>query len=319
LTNVVVLIAQSDLLNPEQISAAKKQIECQLQEANIRSFCFDLNSSPSQSPSVAHAYAVSSALGTDHDSMDASLLMSPDYVQPLILTELALLIDHVFSQDSISWLRHAAARKYLQWRSMETPSAPRPVALRNPLSNYGSMVSSYAQHQQGTPRVSQVLTPQLGGTSSFAMARVTDHTQREERLAEIRLANWASDLQRSLAKEREQFEKLARGERAVWLTERLNECVLDGTLVPVRGRDVASRKNRSAGVAPRGSTVQQHQDPLGLLEVVAEMRHKGIVALEVLGSLGVIGGIALWLSRNLPGHPWVPPLPEWERFWYGVR
>jgi hypothetical protein len=314
------LIAQSDLLSPEQISAAKRQIECQLQEANIRSFCFDLNPSSSQnSRPVGYAYSISSALGTDHETMDASLLMSPDYVQPLISTELALLIDHVFSRDGISWLRHAAARKYLQWRSMETPSAARPVTLRNPLSNYGSMVRSYAQNQHGTPLASQVLTPHLGATSSFALARVTDHTQREERLAEIRLANWASDLQRSLAKEREQFENLALGERAVWLTERLNECVLDGTLVPIRSRDVTSRKNRSAGIAPRRSAVRQHQDPLGLLEVAAEMRRKSIVALEVLGSLGVIGGIALWLSRSLQGHTWAPPLPEWERFWYGVR
>lgn len=250
--------------------------------------------------------------------MDASLLMSPDYVQPLISTELVHLINHVFCQDGISWLRHAAARKYVQWRTMETPSTSRPVALRNPVSKYGSMIGSYAQLQQGTP-ATQVLTPHLGATSSFAMARVTDHTQREERLAEIRLANWASDLQKSLAKEREQFEKLAHAERAVWLTERLNECVLDGTLVPIRARDVTSGGRRSGGPVSRRSTVKQHQDPLGLLEVAADMRRKGIVVLEILGSLGVIGGIAVWLSRNLPGHSWAPHFPEWEKFWYGVR
>jgi hypothetical protein len=82
---------------------------------------------------------------------------------------------------------------------------------------------------------------------------------------------------------------------------------------------MVSRKNRPARSADLGSAAQQQQDPLGLLEVAAEMRRKGIVALEVLGSLGVIGGVALWLSRNLQGYPWAPPLPEWERLWYGVQ
>lgn len=321
LTNVVVLLAQSDLLTPEQISIAKERVEYQLQEANIKSFCFTANSSPesSQIASAHHPYAISSALGSDHDTMDASLLMSPDYVQPLIPTELTVLVEQVFNQNGTSWLRHAAARKYLQWRNLETPSAARPVALRSPLSNYGTLVHSYTQHQQQTPLASQVLTPPMGATSSFALARITDHTQREERLAQIRLANWASDLQRSLAKERARFEDLARGERAVWLTARLNECVQDGTLVPIRSREVVSRRNRPARSADFGSAAQQQQDPLGLLEVAAEMRRKGIVALEVLGSLGVIGGVALWLSRNLQGYPWAPPLPEWERLWYGVQ
>jgi hypothetical protein len=59
---------------------------------------------------------------------------------------------------------------------------------------------------------------------------------------------------------------------------------------------------------------------LGLLEVADELRHKGLVALEVLGSIGVLGGLALWVTRLyllLLVSGWV--VGEWERFWYGPR
>jgi hypothetical protein len=311
-----VLLAQVDLLTQEQIALNKQQIERQLQEANIKPFCFA--TAPEQYP-----YAISSALGSDHDNMDASLLMSPDYIQPLIPTELAVLVEQVFSQDGMSWLRHSAARKYLQWRKAETPPASQPLELYNPLSGT-SLGNSYTQGLQ-TPLASQILTPSLGATGSFALARVADHTQREERLAQIRLANWASDLQKSLANERARYEALARGERAVWLTERLNECVQDGTLVPVapasgrRREKRARRKFTPAGVAGL-STSGAHQDPLGLLEVVADLRRRGVVVLEVVGSIGVLGGVAVWVCRHYGQasvYQWM--MAEWERVWGGVR
>jgi hypothetical protein len=183
----------------------------------------------------------------------------------------------------------------------------------------------------------------------------------------VRLANWAADLQKSLAREREQYAALARGERAVWLAERIGECVKEGELVVAgdggrRGRG-GSGGNRgeegmgglfegfssaivSASVSPRGRGKgkgrqgrgekgqfgghghgqgqrqdQRHkQDPLGLLEVANELRHKGLVALEVLGGIGVLGGLALWVTRHylhLQVSGWV--VGEWERFWYGPR
>jgi hypothetical protein len=67
-------------------------------------------------PTPTHPYAVSSTHGLDHDTMDASLLMSPDYVQPLMPSELVNLVEQVFDPDSIAWLRHAAAKKFVAWR-----------------------------------------------------------------------------------------------------------------------------------------------------------------------------------------------------------
>ena len=314
LTNIIPVLARTDLMSAEELASCRRQVESQLQEANIRPFSFGTAASGFAAQRV---FATSSATGTDHDTMDASLLMSPDYVQPLIPTELASLVAQVFTQDGASRLRHSAVRKYIQWRRGENPlQEARPYPPR-------SMSSSYAH---STPS-SQVLTPPLGATSSYALARVADHTQREERLAQIRLANWAAELQKSLANERAQYEALARSERAFWLTEKLNECVQDGMLVPVprtgsgRSRSVDRLRDKIRRKMAQGSgRTMQHQDPLGLLEVAADLQRKSLLALELLGSLGVLGGLALWLSRNywhLQAYEWA--LGEWERIWGGGR
>ncbi|KAL2021040.1 hypothetical protein VTK56DRAFT_7695 [Thermocarpiscus australiensis] len=382
LTNIIILLAQADLMSAEQVAASKEQIYGQLKEANIKLFSFSIPSpsSPvSSKPDKQGIYAISSAADSDHDTMDASLLMSPDYVQPLIPTELITLVEQVFSSNGVSWLRHSVARKYVQWRKGDNnnhhPSPrPQPSLHYHPLSLTGSLAS----HPSPLPSASgQVLTLPMGATSSFALARLADHTQREERLAQVRLANWAADLQRSLAREREQYAALARGERALWLAEKISECIQDGSLVATapspaaavgggqpgsQGRGRGGRRGRSASrqassssglghglffqgeVSPssaasasasasasplagrrqRDSRCPHHhrhrQDPLGLLEVADELRHKGLIALEVLGSLGVLGGLALWVTRHylhLQACGWL--VGEWERFWYGIR
>jgi hypothetical protein len=75
-------------------------------------------SEPTQYPFnvPTYPYAISSTPGPDTDTMDASLLMSPDYVQPLLPSELAALVNQVFDPESIAWLRHSAAKKFLTWR-----------------------------------------------------------------------------------------------------------------------------------------------------------------------------------------------------------
>lgn len=359
LTNIIILLAQVDLMSPEQITTNKQQILGQLNEANIRLFSFSIPitattclSADSPSPKSG-LYAISSAAGSDHDIMDASLLMSPDYVQPLISSELSTLVDQVFSQNGAAWLRHSAARKYVQWRktaaesNMPSPSprtslSPPPNPFRHNNTNLDSPSNGLSRlpsdfslsSRNGTNSQNQVLTPALGATSSYALARITDHTQREERLAQVRLANWAANLQKSLTNERAQFEAVARGERAIWLTEKLNECVQDGSLVPRRksprregetdtlgnnrraapGEQQQHNRHYSTSSSSGGDAQQQHQDPLGLLQVAADLRYKGIVALEVLGSLGVLGGLALWISRQLfQSQPVERIAGEWER------
>ncbi|RYP78300.1 hypothetical protein DL770_006899 [Monosporascus sp. CRB-9-2] len=300
LTNVIPVLAQADKLSPEQIIASKARIAGQLRDANIRVFSFIPSSDEKQAgTSIAAPYAVSSATGSDHDVMDASLLMSPDYVQPLMSKELAYLVENIFSPNGASWLRHAAAKKYLQWRN---------IPLSRPRHLYQPLSLPDPDHRSGLTGTSGALI----GRPSLALARVYDQGPVDSR-PQFQVADWAADLQRSLASERAKFEALVRGERPVWL----NECVQDGTLVAINepNRKSAIRNKRDPKRELSGRT-KYHQDPLGLLQVVAELKVGSWIALEVVGSLGILGGFAVWLSRR---QQWqfdsVMLADEWAKLW----
>lgn len=355
LTCVIPLLARADALPTEtDIAETKDKISRQLHEANIQPFVFtspDIipDSANTQAPSSDFClpYAISSANGSDHDTMDASLLMSPDYVQPLVPTDLATLVEQVFCPDGISRLRHSTAVKISQWRrsfslgSSSNNEASRPQALYRPLS-FGSNEDSHLPISLNSVAAARtgVRTTPLGAPLSFALARITDYTQREEHLAQIRLSSWAAELQRRLDSERARYETLARNERAVWLTERLAECVRDGTLIAVppaarslgrqqqqQDRALAKEHRKKAiGAWSAAATsvsnltlprpVFSPEDPLGLLEVTAGLRARGVVVLEVLGSLSVLGGMALWAIR----HNYHLQVCEWAAFeWWKLR
>ncbi|KAG6364498.1 hypothetical protein INS49_006099 [Diaporthe citri] len=315
LTNVIPLVAKADNMTPEDVAQSKAQIRSELMEAGVRPFSFTVSSAGIFGDTEPkYPYAVSSTPGSDHDIMDASLLMSPDYVQPLMQSELAAVVDQVFCENGASWLRHAAAKKFIQWKNADNPSRPR--ALYKPMGLPGS--PSMPLVTAGT------FSSPVGATSQYSLARIADHTQREERLAQIRLANWASELQRSLANERARYDALARGERAIWLTEKLHECVQDGELVPFAGRDrsdsrLGEKTRRRSGRGRYHSTsTTQSQDPLGLLRVAARVKANGWIALEVLGGVGILGGAAVWLSgQEWPAIGWA--VDQWSAFWGGER
>ena len=146
-TNVIPIIAKSETMSSQELISLKASILARLQATSVKPFLFGkpLDDAllavqgldvvyPSGTPMTAihsaamkepdqfpfptptHPYAVSSTHGSDNDTMDASLLMSPEYVQPLMPSELVNLVEQVFDPDSIAWLRHAAAKKFVAWR-----------------------------------------------------------------------------------------------------------------------------------------------------------------------------------------------------------
>ncbi|RAL60721.1 hypothetical protein DID88_009827 [Monilinia fructigena] len=311
MTNVIPLIARSEVLSLEDLASVKRHVLSELQTANIRPFLFGLSFDDAlHSSQPAAPYAISTMLSKDHENMDASLLMSSDYVQPLVQSELIALVDQLFEPDSIAWLRNSAAKKFVQWRG--NPSVRQPQSLYRPLSR--SMMSS---------STSRILTAPVGATTSYALARITDHTQREEKLAQVRLSKWAADLQRSLQNERARFEALARNERAVWLTERLGECVQDGTLIPVSQARQTQRSSDAGVLVKRGSfspkassgAILNTHDPLGILEFNEDVKRRGIIALQLVSSFGIIGGLAIWINRS-----WQPSGASiWGLDWTGIQ
>ncbi|KAE8134882.1 hypothetical protein BDV38DRAFT_273262 [Aspergillus pseudotamarii] len=273
-TNVIPVISKSDLLSCSRVSALKSTFHKQAQEANIKPFLFgDVSLGEVNGLNVQCPFAVSSAKSDDDDVMDASTLMSPDYVQPLMASELMILVQMLFDRENITWMRHLSAKK---------------LALRQQEQSYWQ--------QDGLPN--DVLPgghTLRGGSSSYTMARISDYTRHEERLARVQLARWASDLQQSLRNERERYATIARGDRAVWLTERLGECVVDGSLVPISqtpgfcglgvpaekaGSGILVRTQNGKRVECRIARISPH-DPLGLVWWSEDLKRRGWAIIQI--------------------------------------
>ena len=293
MTNVVLLIAKADLLSPEEVEASKAAILGELKAAGIKPFALLSDASP------CPLYTVCSALSKDEENMDASLLMSPDYVQPLVYSELATLVQDIFAKDHVSRLRHLAAVKLLRHRTSSQPLSTSPLS-PSPLNilQSSSLLSSFTTTT--SPTTSQTLITQPRTTSSYVQARIADHTQREEKLAQVRLAKWAGDLQRGLSNERARYEALACGERALWLTQRLGECVHEGSLLPAPAPGSSSEKaltSWSADAGMHGGLVDVG-DPLGLIRWSEGVKKRGWIAFQIVGGFGVLGAVAVWMARN---------------------
>ncbi|OCK77166.1 hypothetical protein K432DRAFT_127530 [Lepidopterella palustris CBS 459.81] len=402
LTNVIPLIAKADTLTVSQIISIKTNILTHLQTTSIKPFLFgktlddalstvqglsisslelspgqntDNNLESSQSQSYFRIptapYTISSTPGPDTETMDASLLMSPDYVQPLMRSELTALVEQVFDPDTISWLRHSAVKKFLAWRnrtnlsgesmilqgypqqrgynsrspslslntagfspktglqdpfarlttaptssssSIFSPASPSGVLVPHPHSPFCfSHPNSNSNFQSpflgsSSPSLSHSPLDGLEGPSDFALARCRDNIQREERIAQVRLAKWATDLQRSLRNEKERYEELKRGERARWLLERVGEEVKNGNIIssptPSGRADWAVIRHGSGKGA--GGAGQRYgragkvdsRDPLGLCELSDGVRRRGVVVLKVLGGMGVLGAVVVAVART---------------------
>ncbi len=310
-TNVIPLVAKADLLSSEEAEHVKASISNDLESAGIKPFVFN----PS-APATSSIYTVCSAASSDDDNMDASLLMSPDYIQPLLPSKLNELVDQIFDKDHISWLRHLAATKLVSTRREIEASIM--VASVPPTSLNALQARTLRSPTSTSPTAAHSVVPYASGASSYVQTRLADHTQREEKLAQVRLAKWAGDLQRSLQNERARYEALSRGERAIWLTERLGECVNDGTLVSVQDsatpstKAFSSLKAESSGPSGRFA---DGGDPLGLLRWNEAMRRRGWIAFQVVGSFGVLGAMAVWMARSWglgsDGYP------VWTWAWWG--
>ena len=301
-TNVMPLLAKADTLSDDEIIQLKASVPKELEAAGIRPFVLSTEHAAESSP-----YTVCSSASNDEDNMDASLLMSPDYVQPLRPSELLSLVKKIFDKDNASWLRHSAAKKIIQWRK-----TPRAMSIITPTSRiYFPPHYNRANRSPLTISTTSETSPPQAIISypssplSYTHARLADHTQREERLAQVQLASWAGNLQRSLQNERERYEALAYEQRAAWLTERLGECKTDGSLVTSNQETAlvagfgnyfySSVETSARPSAYRG--LKHPADPLGLLRWNDVMKSRGWIALQA-GSFGALAVVAIWVVRN---------------------
>lgn len=272
------LLAQADLLTAGEMTKSKERISRQLADAGLDLFTF--TSQGLDAAGTLNIFAISSKTGTDDDVMDASILMSPEYVQPLVPTDLSSLVSYIFSFDGAACLRHNAAKKLLGWRRRDAATGNASFAIAA---------------QTGSTAERRMLLTRTNFSTPLTVSRVSNYSQHEERFCRLQLTNWAADLQRSLVRERLMRERRSREQESPWLRGTWREVDLSSddrgpsmALARTRGRPNSLRKRRHSF----GSDVLvKEHDPLGLLQL-RDFRWKG--TLEMVGGVGILGGLA-WL------------------------
>ena len=291
---MIPILNKSDRLTDDQRNSVQQSIKRELEEQGLKTFSFT-----SDPPTDIKIFTTCSAPSHDDDDLDASLLVSPDYVQPLLPSELTLLIEQFFEKDNISYLKHSAAKKLLNVRSLGSNTSqigltprgssflrPNTPGLMPPLSS-SSVMSSW----------SDIGTPQ-SLASPYVQARILDHIQREEALAQIHLARWAGELQKRLNAERQRFEGVAQNEQLTWLSGKMEECQSKDLMSLEDEGDVMGERittSRSSRKKLRSTeTPIDPSDPLGLIRWHQKLRRRGWIAVRLMSGLGVIGAVAVW-------------------------
>lgn len=253
-TNVIPLLARSDELDSEAVELAKDRIRQQIEEQGLECFSFYDHVTDTEPLDIL---AVSSATKPDYDVMDASILMSSGYVQPLVATDLERLVRHIFSVDGSAWLRHTASQKCVQWRRDNTQGLDLEMALMH--------------RDPAKCALSPVLT-------------INPFVQRQ-RWSRIEVSNWAQGLRRSLEVERCHY---AQAQKAVVEAHRRTP----SRDLAKRREESLSPRQRWADT--RNLT---HQDPLGLLYIGSTLKRNGRLTCELMSSLGLLGCFAAWIAK----------------------
>jgi hypothetical protein len=322
LVNVIPILAKGDTIPVSDFDHIRASITDDLANAELK--LFTITPLNGRHP----LYTVCSSPSKDLENMDASLLMQSDYIQPLQPSDLQQLIDQLLSKDTFQKLKYFAAKKIIHNRNEIRRTSVAPSPLRTSLSPAFPRSNTSPLLSESFSAVSQALISRSPGTITYNQATLADHKLREERLARVHLANWASNLQRSLQNERAKYEALAKTERVEWLKARLGECVFDADIEPIvdgKRKELAliptNIRLRKQGPSRRGSDqlvqgpLVDSADPLRLIHLYDVLGSSGWMTLKVVSGCSVLGALVWWASRawNLDGEPGLLS-GWWERF-----
>lgn len=239
-TNVIPVLGRADEYDEKDRTLRKEQMMSLFDALQVKPFLSGANvrDSPEQTD-ASHAFAVSSVLADDSETIDASVLMASGYLPPLVSSELSHLASTIFSPTSAARLRHLSAVKFLLWRqqnlSAHLPFLPAPSAIQldspsilptnadtnsipesyegeepskvlvpHGSSSYFRSVSPTASSESSLPHVNN--NNAVATTSAYT--RALNNASASEPFRQIRLAKWAQDLQRSLDNERKRYQRL---------------------------------------------------------------------------------------------------------------
>lgn len=133
-------------------------------------------------------------------------------------------------------------------------------------------------------------------------------TQGDQGFSQVRIARWATDLQRSRRNERDRFEELQSNERAKWLLECVGEEASQGTMITCPGaapraewamvRHGDEKKSRTfAQRYVNAITGLDSRDPLGLCNLSDELKRRSYVLVKILGGVSVLGAVTVAITR----------------------
>lgn len=334
ITNVLPIVGKSDLYSPCELSETLSPLLGALASKNITPFLANQSLQEMlNSKTLPLPYAVSSAI-SDDDNMDASLLMSSGYIEPLIQSDLPRLVTDIFNPDTTARLRHSAAKKFLHWRktsASNVTSHPIAEVVAATPHNPTTLSSIFTTSMLGTsPSPSAILvnyrardssangsdipyqsyqTSPASPASPYTQALVADHTQREERLAQVHLARWASDLQRALQNERARFSAIQEKDRTAWLQERMQECISNES---EQEKGVLISPTRKSALVHRRLSRVNPRDPLGLMEWHSQLKENGVMALKMLGGASIVGAMLILVMKECG---WSVQVRAWEFGW----
>ena len=316
-SNVIPVIARADTVEKDEMMARKKQVWDMFSSLEIEPYTFLPTSKTEENVATesGEPFAVSSAIGDDPETIDASILMSSTYLPPLVPSELNLLLSHLLEPDSIARLRHLSATKFLLWRQenlgnhidlekqislkpprfgLSSPAATSTGSIPDEPSKVLVPHGSSSYYRSASPSLSDSSAGNVMGTSAYALARYNDTKSPTEPFRQIRLAKWAQDLQRSLDNERKRYKRLYANATADCVSSAADSekaSASDPNQSLVQHRPPKGRLGGEIGIIdPR--------DPLGVLAFGQTFRRQGWFALQLAGSCGLIGAVAWWVMRN---------------------
>lgn len=303
-TNFIPLIGRADSASSEDLNARRGQIHklFELLQA-IPYDLFDVD----ERDKLSTPPAVSFALGDDSDEVDASVLMSSQYLRPLVCSQLGEVVKNLLEPNNVARMRHIAGVKFLLWRQENLGLAIGPhdqAALGSPMLGYDSRVTSSnslledpskvlvphstsSYYRSASPAISDISgqAANVTSTSAYALAKYNEQAPPAEPFRQVRLAKWAQDLQRSLDKERRKYQQMYTNRPSGWpqMDGENNDQAL-----------VATKRGRLGGELG----VIDPRDPLGVLAFGQAVTKRGVILLQLVGGCGLLGAVAYWVVRN---------------------
>lgn len=309
-TNLIPVVGKADQLTEEDLQVRKQQISDMLATVEAEPYRL-IEHSEAGAHELVEPLAISSALEDDGDVIDASLLMSSQYMQPLIASEMELLTHRLLLPENVARMRHASAVKYLLWRLEHDDASPneqQQIQLQSPVdrsrspgvASTGSLQqdpskvlvphSTSSYYRSVSPATSEGSLPSTNA-SACALARLGQQAQPPEPFRQVRLAKWAHDLQRSINNERLKYHNMV-------FQHSLDSSSDDDDKSDARALVTTKDRRPTRGRLGGDFGVIDPRDPLGVLALGQTLRQRGFVVLQFVSGFGLLGTIAYWVVKN---------------------